>query len=65
MRETASSIPDCGTGSGVLISLVMTVLTGLVRRALVPAAKATIEARASFVNLVAGIFDIYCIVVVI
>lgn len=62
MRETASSIPDCGTGSGVLISLVMTVLTGLVRRALVPAAKATIEARASFVNLVAGIFDIFIVV---
>jgi hypothetical protein len=33
----------------------------LVRRALVPAAKATIEARASFVNLVAGIFDIFIV----
>jgi hypothetical protein len=65
MRETASSIPDCGTGSGVLISLEMTVLMGLVRRALVPAAKATIEARGIFVNLVAGMFDVCFIVVMI
>ena len=63
MRATASSIPDWGTGSGVLISRVMTVRTrtGLVRRALVLLAKATIEARASFVNLVAAMVDVICL----
>ena len=39
MRETASSIPDWGTGSGVLMSRVMVVRMGLVRRALVEAAE--------------------------
>ncbi len=57
MRETASSIPDWGTGSGVLMSREITVRIGLVRRALVVPDTMEVRrvARASFVNLVAGI----------
>jgi hypothetical protein len=52
MSDTASSIPDWGTGSGVLISRVMDVrIMGLVRRALVDDVAERSAAIASLVCL--------------
>lgn len=60
IRETASSIPAWGTGSGVLISREITVRTGLVSNAfVVDVEMVRIAANANFVNLVANIIDIY------
>ena len=56
MSDTASSIPDWGTGSGVLMSRWMTVRMGLVRSAFVVVRKAT---RASFVKFVAVILIVF------
>jgi len=60
IRETASSIPAWGTGSGVLISREITVRIGLVSNAFVVVVEMVrIAANANFVNLVANIFLIY------
>lgn len=62
IRETASSIPAWGTGSGVLISREITVRIGLVSNAfvvVVDVEMVRIAANANFVNLVANIIDIY------
>ena len=68
IRETASSIPAWGTGSGVLISREITVRIGLVSNAfvvVVDVEMVRIAANANFVNLVANIFfDIYIYIII-
>lgn len=63
MRDTASSMPDWGTGSGVLMSRTIWVRMGLVRRALVDAAERR-AAMASFVYFVAVMVGSICVLVI-